>query len=82
MSTRRVPDPSVSSYARDFERVVNRYSDRHRVSGLTGWHSDGLRGRTSIADRVEWDNYIQNWSLRLDLRILAADGRGSAAVSG
>ena len=32
----------------------------------------GLRGQTSIADRVEWDNwYIQNWSLRLDLRIVA-----------
>ncbi|MGZ6590277.1 MAG: sugar transferase, partial [Solirubrobacteraceae bacterium] len=33
---------------------------------------NGLRGQTSIADRVEWDNYyIQYWSLRLDLRILA-----------
>jgi lipopolysaccharide/colanic/teichoic acid biosynthesis glycosyltransferase len=33
---------------------------------------NGLRGQTSIADRVEWDNwYIQNWSLRLDLRIVA-----------
>jgi lipopolysaccharide/colanic/teichoic acid biosynthesis glycosyltransferase len=33
---------------------------------------NGLRGQTSIADRVEWDNYyIQNWSLGLDLRILA-----------
>ncbi|MFL5863018.1 MAG: sugar transferase, partial [Solirubrobacteraceae bacterium] len=26
---------------------------------------------TSIADRVEWDNYyIQNWSISLDLRII------------
>ena len=33
---------------------------------------NGLRGQTSIADRVEWDNYyIRNWSLRLDLRIVA-----------
>ena len=42
-------------------------------SGITGWAQvNGLRGQTSIADRVEWDNYyIQNWSLRLDLRILA-----------
>jgi lipopolysaccharide/colanic/teichoic acid biosynthesis glycosyltransferase len=32
---------------------------------------NGLRGQTSIADRVEWDNYyIENWSLRFDLRIL------------
>jgi lipopolysaccharide/colanic/teichoic acid biosynthesis glycosyltransferase len=42
-------------------------------SGLTGWAQvNGLRGETSIADRVEWDNYyIQNWSLRLDLRVMA-----------
>ena len=45
---------------------VDRYDDRHRVkSGITGWAQvNGLRGQTSIADRVEWDNhYIQNWSL-------------------
>jgi lipopolysaccharide/colanic/teichoic acid biosynthesis glycosyltransferase len=31
----------------------------------------GLRGRTSLADRVEWDNcYIENWSLWLDVKIL------------
>ena len=52
---------------------MTRYQDRHRVkSGITGWAQvNGLRGQTSIADRVEWDNYyIQNWSLRLDLRIV------------
>jgi lipopolysaccharide/colanic/teichoic acid biosynthesis glycosyltransferase len=27
-------------------------------------------GKTSLADRVEWDNhYIENWSLWLDLKI-------------
>jgi lipopolysaccharide/colanic/teichoic acid biosynthesis glycosyltransferase len=31
----------------------------------------GLRGRTSIADRAEWDNfYIENASLWLDVKIL------------
>ena len=31
----------------------------------------GLRGRTSLADRVEWDNYyIENWSLWLDFKIM------------
>jgi exopolysaccharide biosynthesis polyprenyl glycosylphosphotransferase len=68
------PRPERVAYVRDFERFVDHYTDRHRVkSGLTGWAQvNGLRGQTSIADRVEWDNYyIQNWSLRLDLRILA-----------
>jgi lipopolysaccharide/colanic/teichoic acid biosynthesis glycosyltransferase len=42
-------------------------------SGITGWAQvNGLRGKTSLADRVEWDNfYIENWSLWLDVRILA-----------
>jgi lipopolysaccharide/colanic/teichoic acid biosynthesis glycosyltransferase len=32
----------------------------------------GLRGQTSIADRAEWDNYyIENFSIALDLKILA-----------
>jgi exopolysaccharide biosynthesis polyprenyl glycosylphosphotransferase len=68
------PRPERVAYVRDFERSVDRYADRHRVkSGLTGWAQvNGLRGETSIADRVEWDNYyIQNWSLRLDLRVMA-----------
>ena len=40
--------------------------------GLTGWAQvHGLRGDTSLADRVEWDNYyIENWRLWLDLKIL------------
>jgi lipopolysaccharide/colanic/teichoic acid biosynthesis glycosyltransferase len=30
----------------------------------------GLRGRTSISDRAEWDNYyIENFSLWLDVKI-------------
>jgi lipopolysaccharide/colanic/teichoic acid biosynthesis glycosyltransferase len=32
----------------------------------------GLRGQTSIGDRAEWDNfYSENWSLWLDVQILA-----------
>ncbi|HEX3977590.1 MAG TPA: sugar transferase [Solirubrobacteraceae bacterium] len=68
------PRPERLDYVQRFSRDVARYEDRHRVkSGITGWAQvHGLRGQTSIADRVEWDNYyIQNWSLRLDLRILA-----------
>ena len=34
-------------------------------SGITGWAQvHGLRGQTSLADRVELDNYyIEHWSL-------------------
>jgi exopolysaccharide biosynthesis polyprenyl glycosylphosphotransferase len=67
------PRPERASYVRLFEGVVHRYGDRHRVkSGITGWAQvHGLRGQTSLAERVEWDNfYILNWSLGLDLKIL------------
>ena len=43
--------------------------DRHRVpAGITGWAQiHGLRGDTSIEERVRFDNhYIENWSLGLD----------------
>jgi exopolysaccharide biosynthesis polyprenyl glycosylphosphotransferase len=67
------PRPERPQYARTFEEDIYRYGDRHRVkSGLTGWAQvQGLRGQTSLTDRVEWDNYyIENWSLLLDLRIV------------
>ncbi|MGO9898275.1 MAG: sugar transferase [Solirubrobacteraceae bacterium] len=67
------PRPERPEFVEVFAAEVYRYDSRHRVrSGITGWAQvHGLRGQTSIADRVEWDNfYIQNWSLRLDLRIV------------
>jgi exopolysaccharide biosynthesis polyprenyl glycosylphosphotransferase len=67
------PRPELPQHVEKFEEVIYRYSDRHRVkSGMTGWaQAHGLRGDTSLADRVEWDNYyIENWSLFLDLRVL------------
>jgi exopolysaccharide biosynthesis polyprenyl glycosylphosphotransferase len=60
------PRPERPEFVEIFEQGVKRYGDRHRVkSGITGWAQvSGLRGKTSIADRVEWDNYyIENWSL-------------------
>jgi exopolysaccharide biosynthesis polyprenyl glycosylphosphotransferase len=68
------PRPERASYVKRFERVVNRYGERHRVkSGITGWAQvHGLRGETSLDERIEWDNYyIAHWSLGLDLKILA-----------
>jgi lipopolysaccharide/colanic/teichoic acid biosynthesis glycosyltransferase len=67
------PRPERAHYVELFEQAIYRYPDRHRVkSGLTGWSQvNGLRGETSLADRIEWDNfYIENWSPWLDLKIL------------
>ncbi|HEX7290075.1 MAG TPA: exopolysaccharide biosynthesis polyprenyl glycosylphosphotransferase [Conexibacter sp.] len=67
------PRPERTSFVRSFEEHVYRYGDRHRVkSGLTGWAQvQGLRGQTSLHDRVEWDNYyIESWSLWLDMKII------------
>ena len=67
------PRPERVSYVRRFEHSVHRYGERHRVkSGITGWAQvNGLRGRTSLSDRVEWDNYyIENWSPWLDIKII------------
>jgi len=67
------PRPERASYVRRFEPVVYRYGDRHRVkSGITGWAQvHGLRGKTSLSERVEWDNfYIAHWSLGLDMKIV------------
>jgi exopolysaccharide biosynthesis polyprenyl glycosylphosphotransferase len=68
------PRPERPEFVSKFERTVYRYADRHRVkSGITGWAQvHGLRGKTSIEDRAEWDNwYVENASLWLDLKILA-----------
>ncbi len=68
------PRPERPEFVELFRHDIRRYGDRHRVkSGITGWAQvHGLRGQTSLAERVEWDNYyIAHWSLGLDLKILA-----------
>lgn len=67
------PRPERPEFASRFAVNVRRYDERHRVkSGITGWAQvHGLRGKTSIANRAEWDNYyIENFSLWLDFKIL------------
>ena len=61
-----------------FYDVVDHYAARHRVKpGITGWAQvNGWRGETRTVDeiekRVECDlYYIDNWSIWLDIRILA-----------
>jgi exopolysaccharide biosynthesis polyprenyl glycosylphosphotransferase len=68
------PRPERPEFVELFRQDIIRYGDRHRVkAGMTGWAQvHGLRGQTSLAERVEWDNYyITHWSLGLDLKILA-----------
>jgi lipopolysaccharide/colanic/teichoic acid biosynthesis glycosyltransferase len=67
------PRPERPEFARRFAIEVPGYADRHRVKvGITGWaQANGLRGQTSIAARTAYDNhYIDNWSLKLELRAL------------
>jgi len=67
------PRPERPEFVELFAEQIHRYEDRHRVkAGITGWAQvHDLRGKTSLSDRIEWDNYyISNWSLRLDFKIL------------
>jgi lipopolysaccharide/colanic/teichoic acid biosynthesis glycosyltransferase len=68
------PRPERPEYVARFARDIAGYDNRHCVKpGITGWAQvNGLRGQTSITDRVEFDNYyIRTWSLWFDLWILA-----------
>ena len=68
------PRPERPVYVEQFRQSIPRYMDRHREkAGLTGWAQvNGLRGDTSITERTKYDLwYIENWSLALDLRIIA-----------
>jgi exopolysaccharide biosynthesis polyprenyl glycosylphosphotransferase len=67
------PRPERPHFVAEFSDRFPRYMARHRVpAGLTGWAQvNGLRGDTSIEDRVSFDNYyIENWSLWEDTKIL------------
>lgn len=67
------PRPERPEYVEEFCAAIPRYLHRHRLPvGLTGLAAvNGLRGDTSIEDRVQFDNwYIDNWSFWLDIKIL------------
>jgi exopolysaccharide biosynthesis polyprenyl glycosylphosphotransferase len=67
------PRPERPVYVEQFRRSIPRYMERHlEKAGLTGWAQvNGYRGDTSIIERTKYDLwYIENWSLRLDVRIM------------
>lgn len=67
------PRPEMPSHVEHFKDEIPLYLVRQQVRpGITGWAQvNGLRGDTSIEDRVKHDIwYIENWSISLDLKIL------------
>ncbi len=67
------PRPERPSFVEHFRQTIPDYDLRHAVpGGMTGWAQvHGWRGRTSLRKRIQYDlDYIERWSLGLDLRIL------------
>jgi len=72
------PRPHALAHNEQYRQLVKAYMVRHKVRpGITGWAQiNGHRGETDTLDkmkaRVEYDlQYLRNWSLRLDLQIIA-----------
>lgn len=67
------PRPERPYFVEQFTPGVEHYMWRHvSKPGLTGWAQvNGLRGDTSISERVKFDlYYLENWSLAFDFKIL------------
>jgi len=67
------PRPERPVFILEFRQKIPKYMLRHRVrAGMTGWAQvHGLRGNTSVEQRIVYDlYYIENWSLMLDFKIL------------
>ena len=68
------PRPERPEFIAEFKHEIPNYMLRHKMkAGMTGYAQiKGLRGDTSIKKRIQHDvHYIRNWSLGLDVRILA-----------
>ncbi|MFN7726902.1 MAG: undecaprenyl-phosphate glucose phosphotransferase [Rubrivivax sp.] len=72
------PRPHAVAHNEQYRELIRAYMVRHKVKpGITGWAQvNGQRGETDTLDkmqaRVEFDlEYLRNWSLTLDLQIIA-----------
>ncbi len=72
------PRPHAVAHNEQFRQLIKAYMVRHKVRpGITGWAQvNGHRGETDTIEkmqaRVEYDlEYLRNWSLGLDLQIIA-----------
>lgn len=73
------PRPEVPYHVDHFREEIPQYLVRQQVRpGMTGWAQiNGLRGDTSIEERVRYDLwYINHWTLRLDVEILLKTALG------
>lgn len=67
------PRPERPYHVDQLANQIPHYVPRHLAKpGMSGWAQvNGLRGDTSIAQRIQHDiYYIENWSLWLDVQIL------------
>ena len=72
------PRPHAVAHNEQYRQLIKAYMVRHKVKpGITGWAQiHGHRGETDTIEkmqaRVEYDlEYLRNWSLGLDLQIIA-----------
>jgi len=71
------PRPHISAQQEQYAKTIEKYKVRHFVTpGITGYAQvNGFRGETKeiglMEKRVEYDvNYMENWSLSLDIKII------------
>jgi putative colanic acid biosynthesis UDP-glucose lipid carrier transferase len=83
------PRPHAVAHNEKYRRLIGQYMLRHKVlPGITGWAQvNGFRGETDTLDkmvrRVEHDlEYIEKWSLALDLKCLWLTAFGRKVRSG
>src|SRR5947208_1036426 len=72
------PRPHAVAHNEMYRKLIRGYMQRHKVKpGVTGWAQvNGHRGETEslaqMKSRIDYDlDYLRNWSLRLDLYIIA-----------
>jgi putative colanic acid biosynthesis UDP-glucose lipid carrier transferase len=72
------PRPHAVAHNEQYRQLIKAYMVRHKVKpGITGWAQiHGHRGETDTIEkmqaRVEYDlEYLRNWTLGLDLQIIA-----------
>jgi Undecaprenyl-phosphate glucose phosphotransferase len=67
------PRPERPFFVEQFKEEIPKYMVKHHIRpGITGWaQSNGLRGDTSIQERISLDIfYIENWTFLFDIKII------------